>query len=94
MVTPDSKVIYTIKTIVSIMATTITIDARTKERLADYKLGDLTYDDVLNMIMDRVNIEDITAEHIREHYRRLGDFKGLSKEDFKKRLSRRLKKSS
>lgn len=73
------------------MPTTITIDVETKKRLADYKLGGWTYDDVLNMIMDRVSIEDISAEHIREHYRRLGDFEGLTKEEFRKRLEKRLK---
>ena len=76
------------------MATTITLDMKTKERLADYKYGDMTYDEVLNMLMDKVSIEDISAEHIKEHYRRLDDFKGLSKEEFKKRLQKRLKSSS
>lgn len=45
------------------------------------------------MSMDKVSIEDISAEHIREHYRRLDDFKGLSKEEFKKRLQKRLRSS-
>ena len=72
------------------MATTITVDKRTKERLADYKLGNWTYDDVLQMLMDNVSLEDITAEHIEEHYRRLEDFKGISKEEFRKRLKHRL----
>lgn len=76
------------------MITTITIDAKTKERLADYKYGDMTYDELLNMLMDKVSIEDISLEHIKEHYRRLDDFKGLSKEEFKKRLQKRLKSSS
>ena len=76
------------------MATTVTIEGETKRRLADYKFGDLTYDDVLNLLMDRVSIEDIGAEHIREHYRRLKDFQGLSKEEFKKRLARRLRSGS
>jgi hypothetical protein len=71
--------------------TTITIHVETKKRLAGYKLGDWTYDDVLNMIMDRVSIEDISAEHIREHYRRLGEFKGVTKAEFKKWLEKRLK---
>lgn len=75
------------------MVTTITLDMKTKERLADYKYGDMTYDEVLNMLMDKVSIEDISAEHIKEHYRRLDDFKGLSKEEFKKRLQKRLKSS-
>ncbi len=85
------KTISTIETVVSIMPTTITVDVRTKERLADYKLGDWTYDSVLNMLMDKVSIEDISAEHIREHYRRLGDFKGVTKEKFKKRVEERLR---
>ncbi|MFO8110042.1 MAG: hypothetical protein R6U17_05930, partial [Thermoplasmata archaeon] len=74
------------------MATTITIDKKTKERLADYKLGDWTYDEVLQLLMDNVSLEDVTAEHLRKHYHRLDDFKGLSKEDFKKRLKTRLEK--
>ena len=76
------------------MATTITIDDETKQRLSDYKYGDLTYNDVLNMLMDKISIEDITAEHIREHYRRLADFKGVSKEEFKKSLRKRLETGS
>ncbi len=76
------------------MATTITVDVRTKERLSDYKYGDLTYDDLLNMLMDKVSIEDITAEHIREHYRRLADFKGVSKGEFRKSLRKRLESGS
>jgi len=76
------------------MATTITINERTKARLADYKLGDWTFDDILNMLMDRVRIEDISAEHIKEHYRRLSDFQGVSKDEFRKRIRTKLKKSS
>ena len=75
------------------MATTITVDMKTKERLADYKYGDMTYNEVLNMLMDKVSIEDISAEHIREHYRRLDDFKGISKDELKKRIQKRLKSS-
>jgi predicted CopG family antitoxin len=70
------------------MPTTITINERTKERLSDYKFGDLTFDDVINMLMNKVSIEDISAEHIKEHYRRLADFKGISKEEFKSRLKK------
>ncbi|MFO8109924.1 MAG: hypothetical protein R6U17_05315 [Thermoplasmata archaeon] len=66
------------------MATTI--DKKTKVRSADYKLGDRAYDEVLQLLMDNVSPEDVTAEHLRKHYRRLDDFKGLSKEDFKERL--------
>ena len=89
-----SKTINTIETIVLIMATTITVNNKTKDRLTDYKFGNWTYDEVLNMLMDKVSIEDISSEHIEEHYRRLKDFKGVSKEDFKKELKKRLKKGS
>ncbi len=37
--------------------------------------------------------EDIPHEVVRQHYRRLFEFKGLSKEEFKKRLQKRLKSS-
>jgi hypothetical protein len=76
------------------MATTITVDDKTKQRLADYKLGDWTYDDVLNMLMDKISIEDISEEHIREHYRRLKDFKGITKDKFKQRYKKQKKTSS
>jgi hypothetical protein len=76
--------------IVLIMPTTITINERTKERLSDYKFGDWTYDNVLNMLMDKVSIEDISEEHIKEHYRRLADFKGITKEEFKSRMKERI----
>lgn len=84
-----SVILISIKTIVLIMPTTITISNKTKERLSDYKFGDWTFDEVLNMLMDRVSIEDISAEHIKEHYRRLADFKGISKEEFKSRMKKR-----
>jgi hypothetical protein len=70
------------------MATTITVRERTKARLTGYRFGDWTFDDILNMLMDRVSIEDISAEHIREHYRRLGDFKGVGMEEFKARAKK------
>ncbi|MEW5759479.1 MAG: hypothetical protein AB1779_01780 [Candidatus Thermoplasmatota archaeon] len=73
--------------------TTITIESETKKRLLGYKYGDWTYDDVLNMLMDKVALEDITEEHIREHYARLKDFKGVSKEEFKRRIRKRLNRS-
>ena len=53
-----------------------TIDKKTKERSADYMLGDWTYDEVL--------------QFLRKHYRRSDDFKGLSKKGFRKRLKTRL----
>jgi len=36
--------------------------------------------------IDLVSIEDISAEHIREHYHRLAEFKGIPKEEFKSRI--------
>ena len=76
------------------MSTTITIGNKTKDRLADYKFGNLTFDDVLNMLMDRVSIEDISAEHIKEHYHRLAEFKGIPKEEFKSRIRERISHGS
>lgn len=69
--------------------TTITVDAQTRERLTGYKHGDWTFDDVLNMLMDKVSLEDISEEHLREHLERIKDFKGVSKEDFKKKMQRK-----
>ena len=68
------------------MSTTITINDKTKARLADYKFGDWTYDDVLTMLMNKVSIEDISAQHIEEHYRRLSEFQGIPKNEFKARI--------
>src|SRR3972149_3881343 len=68
--------------------TTITIRTSTKKRLSDYKWGERTYDEVLSMLMDRVPLEDISREQIREHYRRLEAFKGGPKEEFKAKVRR------
>ena len=89
-----SVTLFSIKTIVLIMPTTITVNEKTKERLSDYKFGDWTFDDVLNMLMNKVSIEDISAEHIKEHYRRLADFKGISKEELKSRIKKRASSGS
>lgn len=69
--------------------TTITVRSSTRKRLADYKWGEHTYDDVLNMLMNRVPLEDISREQIREHYRRLKSFHGVPKEEFKAKLTAR-----
>jgi len=66
--------------------TTITVRTSTKKRLSDYKWGDRTYDDVLNVLMDRVPLEDISREQIREHYRRLKTFEGVSREELKAKV--------
>ncbi len=44
--------------------------------MADYNLGDWTYDEVLQLLMDNVSLEDVTAEHLRKHFGRSDDFKG------------------
>lgn len=75
----------------SIVATTITVSERTRRRLADYKRGDMSYDDVLNVLMDRIPIEDLAAEQILEHYHRLRGFRGISAEAFKNRIQRQLR---
>jgi hypothetical protein len=88
LIISTSIILISIKTIVLIMPTTITINEKTKNRLSDYKFGDWTFDDVLNMFMDKVSIEDVSAEHIKEHYRRLADFKGISKDEFISRIKK------
>ena len=67
---------------VKIMTTTITVREETKKRLDNYKIGEMTYDDLLNYLMDTIPTEDIAKEDIEEHYRRLETFKPLSKDDF------------
>jgi len=76
------------------MSTTITINDKTKARLADYKFWDWTYDDVLTMLMNKVSIEDISAQHIEEHYRRLSEFQGIPKKEFKARIKNRISPGS
>ena len=81
--------------IVSIVTvTTITIRTSTKKRLADYKWGVRTYDDVLNILMDRVSLEDVSREQVREHYRRLESFQGVPREEFKAGVRARRKSGS
>lgn len=81
--------------IVSIVTvTTITIRTSTKKRLSDYKWGDRTYDDILNMLMDRVSLEDVSREQVREHYRRLESFEGIPRKEFKARVQARRKSGS
>jgi len=62
-----------IAAIVSIVPTTITVSERTRKRLAAYKRGDSTFDDLLNRLMDEVELEDVMAEDLAEAYRRLHD---------------------
>lgn len=56
------------------MTTTITLREETKKRLDGYKMDEMSYDDLLNYLMDIISTEDIAEEDIKEHYRRLRTF--------------------
>jgi predicted CopG family antitoxin len=71
-------------------ATTLTIRESTRRRLADYKRGDSSFDDVLNRLMDQVPLEDVMEDDIREHYERLASGEWISAEEFKGRIARML----
>lgn len=73
------------------MPTTITLEERTRKRLAGYKRGDQTFDDVVNDLMDRVPIEDVAAEQIAEHHRRLNEGRWVPASDVQAYLRKRLK---
>lgn len=45
---------------------TIPVRPETHERLTGYKLGDATYDDVVNGLMDMVPLEEFLAQHVAE----------------------------
>jgi hypothetical protein len=49
-----------------LMVTTISIKETTKKRLLEYKTEKMTYDDVLNYIMDVILMDDIAEEDIKE----------------------------
>ena len=68
------------------MTTTICIKEETKKRLNEYKIGKMTYDDVLNYLIDTVEMEDIAEEDIKEHYRRLETFDPVPKDEFMKMI--------
>jgi len=53
--------------------TTITVSEKTRKRLASYKRGGSTFDDLLNRLMDAVDLEDFMEEDLAEHYRVLND---------------------
>ncbi len=73
------------------MATTITIKESTKARLDDYKMGRTTYDDLLNSFMDEIDLEDVTKNHLEEHYRRLADFRPITMDELIKHLKEKKK---
>lgn len=68
------------------MTATIQLKEGTKRRLDDFKMDEMTYDDLLNYFMDTLSKEDPVEEKIKEHYRRLETFRPLSKDDIKKIL--------
>jgi hypothetical protein len=68
------------------MTTTISIKETTKKRLLEYKTEKMTYDDVLNYMMDVISMDDIAEEDIKEHFRRLETFDPVSKDEFKKMI--------
>jgi hypothetical protein len=70
--------------------TTLTLREATRRRLADYKRGDSSFDDVLNRLMDAVPIEDTMEDDIREHYKRLAEDDWVSANELKERLARML----
>lgn len=45
---------------------TIPVKPETHERLTAYKLGDATYDDVVNGLMDMVPLEAFVQRHVAE----------------------------
>ena len=57
---------------------TIPVKAGTWQRLKDYKMGDSTYDEILNDLMDSVPLEVFTKKVLKEHKKRLKEFKGRS----------------
>ena len=46
----------------------------------------MTYDDVLNYLMDSIDMEDIAEGDIKEFYKRLETFDPISEDDFKKMM--------
>jgi hypothetical protein len=68
------------------MTTTICVEEETKKRLDEYKTDKMTYDDVVNYLIDTVEMEDIAEEDIKEYQRRLETFDPVSKDEFKKMI--------
>ena len=58
----------------------------TFERLRAYKMGDATFDALLNELMDAVPIEKVAARAVREHKRRMKTFKGRDWRDVRSSL--------
>ena len=69
----------------SVSFTTLSLKPSTLRRLRSYKVAGMTYDDVLNDLMD----EQPTAEFWKEHERRLREEDSIPWEDVKKDLAAR-----
>lgn len=65
---------------------TVAMRRRTFERLQDYKWGGATFDEVLNDLMDRQPLEEVTEEVLREHRRSLRGFQGRDWRQVRKSL--------
>jgi len=57
---------------------TIPVRPSTWKRLKDYRMGDATFDEVLNDLMDKVPLEVFSEKLIKEHNERLRTFEGRS----------------
>jgi len=57
---------------------TIPVRPSTWKRLRDYRMGDATFDAVLNELMDNVPLEVFSKKLIEEHYERMKTFEGRS----------------
>jgi hypothetical protein len=63
-------------------ATTVPVRSDTLRKLKSYKVGDATYDDVLNELM-----EEVPPPHFwREHYRRLHEEPSIPLAEVRRRL--------
>jgi hypothetical protein len=63
-------------------ATTVPVRSDTLRKLKSYKVGDATYDDVLNELMEEVP----PPRFWREHYRRLHEDKSIPLAEVRRRL--------
>jgi len=57
---------------------TIPVRPSTWTRLRDYRMGDATFDAVLNELMDNVPLEVFSKKLIQEHNKRMRTFEGRS----------------
>jgi hypothetical protein len=55
---------------------TVAMRPETYARLKAYKMGNTTYDKVLNQLMDALPLEEVSEAEIKEIRRRMKDIKG------------------